>query len=98
MLIRTRFAETMQVHQVRFPDGARTQLTFFADPVRGAAYPPKDARWFIFSKDTGGDEVYQFYRYYLETRDGTLFTPGKARNSAPLFFNFHRPPAHISTP
>ena len=62
MLIRTRFAETVQVHQVRSPGGARTQLTFFSDPVRGAVYPPKDARWFIFSKDTGGDEFYQAKR------------------------------------
>src|SRR5256885_7168899 len=26
MLIRTRFAETVQLHQVRFPGGARTQI------------------------------------------------------------------------
>jgi len=87
MLIRTRFAETMQVHQVRLPGGARTQLTFFADPVRGAAYPPKDARWFIFSKDTGGDEFYQFYRYDLDTGVVTLLTDGKSRNSAAVFSN-----------
>src|SRR4051812_24583306 len=28
MLIRTRFADTLQVHHVAFPLGARTQLTF----------------------------------------------------------------------
>jgi len=97
MLIRTRFAETMQVHQVRLPGGARTQLTFFADPVRGAAYPPKDARWFIFSKDTGGDEFYQFYRYDLETGDVTLLTDGKSRNSAAVFSNSSDRLAYSST-
>ena len=97
MLIRTRFAETVQVHQVRFPGGARTQLTFLADPVRGAAYPPKDARWFIFSKDTGGDEFYQFYRYDLETGDVTLLTDGKSRNSAAVFSNSSDRLAYSST-
>ncbi|TLY39432.1 MAG: S9 family peptidase [Nitrospirae bacterium] len=97
MLIRTRFAETVQVHQVRLPGGARTQLTFFADPVRGAAYPPKDARWFIFSKDTGGDEFYQFYRYDLETGDVTLLTDGKSRNSAAVFSNSSDRLAYSST-
>src|SRR5258706_14554982 len=29
MLIVTRFADTPQVHQVKFPGGARTQITFF---------------------------------------------------------------------
>jgi len=97
MLIRTRFAETVQVHQVRLPGGARTQLTFFADPVRGAAYPPKDARWFIFSKDTGGDEFDQFYRYDLDTGDVTLLTDGKSRNSAAVFSNSGDRLAYSST-
>ena len=30
----TRFADTSQVHQVKFPGGARTQLTFFPDRSR----------------------------------------------------------------
>src|SRR5215207_1879256 len=30
MLIRTRFADAPQLHHVKFPLGARTQLTFFA--------------------------------------------------------------------
>src|ERR1035438_7354569 len=31
MLITTRFGDTAQVHQVKVPGGARTQLTFFPD-------------------------------------------------------------------
>src|SRR5271166_2675634 len=38
MLIVTRFAETFQVHLVKFPGGARTQLTFFKDRISGATY------------------------------------------------------------
>src|SRR6266404_4625630 len=38
MLISTRFADTSQVHLVKVPGGARTQLTFFKDSVTGATY------------------------------------------------------------
>jgi hypothetical protein len=40
MLVRTRFADTLQVHHVRQPMGVRRQLTFFPDSVAGAAFPP----------------------------------------------------------
>src|SRR5437660_12801266 len=40
MLITTRFGDTSQIHQVKFPGGARTQLTFFPDRVGGADYEP----------------------------------------------------------
>jgi len=35
MLIGTRFADTVQVHEVKMPGGARKQLTFFPDRVSG---------------------------------------------------------------
>src|SRR5687767_9511821 len=40
MLIGTRFGDTNQIHLVRFPGGARSQLTFFADSATGATYKP----------------------------------------------------------
>src|SRR5215467_10436198 len=40
MLISTRFADTNQIHLVKMPGGARTQLTFYADRVAGAAFSP----------------------------------------------------------
>src|SRR5947208_974437 len=40
VLITTRFGETMQVHAVAGPGAARRQLTFYADAVGGASYPP----------------------------------------------------------
>src|SRR5580693_10380346 len=51
MLIETRFADTAQVHQVKAPGGARTQLTFFPDRVGGAIYQPVDGKSFLFTKD-----------------------------------------------
>src|SRR5688500_19983475 len=40
MLIRTRFAESPQIHEVAMPMGARTQLTYYKDQVMAALYRP----------------------------------------------------------
>ena len=83
MLITTRFADTNQVHQVKFPGGARTQLTFFPDRVSSAAYEPVHGETFLFSKDVGGGEFFQLYLYDLKTGSITLLTDGKSRNTDP---------------
>ncbi len=83
MLIETRFADTAQVHQVKFPGGARTQLTFFPDRVAGAIYQPVNGESFLFVKDVGGGEFFQLYRYDFATGDITLLTDGKSRNTSP---------------
>jgi hypothetical protein len=49
MLIGTRFADTLQVHLVKFPGGARTQLTFFRDAARGASFQPANGESFIYT-------------------------------------------------
>jgi dipeptidyl aminopeptidase/acylaminoacyl peptidase len=85
MLIATRFADTYQVHMVKMPGGARTQLTFYPDRVAGALYPPTKDDFFVFSKDVGGGEFYQLYRYELATGNITLLTDGKSRNTDPVW-------------
>ncbi len=82
MLIETRFADTNQVHQVKFPGGARTQLTFFPDRIAGAAYEPVRGDSFLFVKDVGGGEFFQIYTYDLKTGNITLLTDGKSRNTS----------------
>lgn len=81
MIIATRFGDAPQLHQVKFPGGARTQLTFFPDPVGGASYQPADGRYVVFSKDVGGAEFFQKYRYDVATGGITLLTDGKSRNT-----------------
>jgi dipeptidyl aminopeptidase/acylaminoacyl peptidase len=81
MLIGTRFADVPQIHRVTTPGGARTQLTFYPDRVGGGWYEPKLGRYFVFSKDRGGDEFFQFYRYDWDTGNVTLLTDGKSRNT-----------------
>jgi dipeptidyl aminopeptidase/acylaminoacyl peptidase len=85
MLVTTRFADTNQVHVVRQPQGARTQLTFFPDRVSGAAFQPVQGRYFIFTKDVGGGEWFQLYRYDMDGGAITLLTDGKSRNESPVF-------------
>ena len=81
MLIITRFGDVPQVHHVKFPGGARTQMTFFPDRLRWASFGPSRSDYFLFSKDVGGGEWFQSYRYDLATGAITLITDGKSRNS-----------------
>src|SRR5438034_8726920 len=80
MIIGTRFGDAQQLHRVRSPGSDRTQLTFFPDPVSGASYQPTDGRYIVFTKDVGGAEFFQKYRYDVATGEITLLTDGKSRN------------------
>jgi dipeptidyl aminopeptidase/acylaminoacyl peptidase len=85
MLITTRFADTAQVHSVKMPGGARTQLTFYPDRVAEALYSSTKDDSFVFLKDIGGGEFFQLYRYDLPTGDVALLTDGKSRNTDPVW-------------
>ena len=87
ILIGTRFAETVQVHEVKAPGGARTQLTFFPDRVSGASYHPHAGDYFVISKDIGGGEWYQLFRYDCASGETTLLTDGKSRNLGAVWSN-----------
>ena len=87
MLIGTRFADTVQIHEVKMPGGARTQLTFFPDRVSGATYHPHAGDYFVFSKDIGGGEWFQLYRYDVGSREIVLLTDGKSRNLGATWSN-----------
>lgn len=79
ILISTRFANVPQLHRVEMPMGARTQISFEAEPVSGS-YAPEKGDVLVVGKDRGGDEYYQLYTL----ADGrlTLLTDGKSRNGA----------------
>jgi dipeptidyl aminopeptidase/acylaminoacyl peptidase len=80
MLIATRFGDTPQLHLVKMPGGERQQLTFFADAVANGTFHPNGGDYIVFSKDIGGGEWFQLYRYDMATGDVTLLTDGKSRN------------------
>jgi len=80
ILIATRFGDTPQLHLVSTPGGARHQLTFYPDAITNGRFHPNGGDYIVFSKDIGGGEWYQLYRYDLKTGEVTLLTDGKARN------------------
>lgn len=84
MLVSTRFGSTTQVHWVKSAGGARTQLTFYDEPITSVAVHPK-RNGFVFGKDNGGSEFYQLFWFDLDSREVRLLTDGKSRNSDPLF-------------
>jgi dipeptidyl aminopeptidase/acylaminoacyl peptidase len=81
MLIKTRFGETDQVHQLAGPGGARRQITFFQEPVTHVWVSP-DRRFngFLFAMDVGGSERYQIFSFDLETGRPEMFTDGRSKN------------------
>ena len=88
ILISTAFGNVYQIHEVRSPGGARTQLTFFPDGVSftaGAAYEPQ-GRYFVFRKDTsGGGEALQLFRYDVDSGRIALLTDGRSRHGMPTW-------------
>jgi dipeptidyl aminopeptidase/acylaminoacyl peptidase len=78
MLIATRFGNTNQIHEVKAPGAARTQLTFEPEPVGYAAILPSGDPTIVV-KDVGGAENFQIYR--LESGRLVLLTDGKSRHT-----------------
>jgi dipeptidyl aminopeptidase/acylaminoacyl peptidase len=86
ILISTAFGNVTQIHEVRSPGGARTQLTFFRDGVTGGASYEPGGRYFVFRKDTsGGKEATQLFRYELDSGRITMLTDGRSRHSVPVW-------------
>jgi len=82
LMISTRFGNAPQLHLVKSPGGARTQLTFADEPITNARYQPGEGRYFVFLRDTGGNEFGQLYRYDVQDGRITLLTDGgRSQNS-----------------
>jgi dipeptidyl aminopeptidase/acylaminoacyl peptidase len=97
MLISTRLANVSQIHLVKAPGAARTQLTFFPERSGGGLFDPENGDFFVFSRDAGGNEFYQLYRYDLADGNVTLLSDGKSRNTGPVWSNGGRWLAYGST-
>ena len=86
-LIGTRFGDTQQLHAVRAPMGARTQLTFEQEPILSAVINHNTgAPGMIYARDNGGDEQFQLYSYDLLMNETMLLTEGGGtRNERPVY-------------
>lgn len=77
--IKTRFADTQQIHRVRMPGGARTQLTYFREPI-GEVRRQERGRKIAFTMDRGGSEFSQIFLYDNDSGQSRMLTDGRSRN------------------
>jgi dipeptidyl aminopeptidase/acylaminoacyl peptidase len=73
MLISMRAGNVSQIHRVRSPGGPREQATSQTEPLTTASYDRRNGSYFLFLKDTGGNEFSQIYR---QDKEATLLTDG----------------------
>jgi dipeptidyl aminopeptidase/acylaminoacyl peptidase len=85
LLIRTRFAESPQLHEVGMPMGARTQLTFYRDPVSDGLYRPGDPQQLVYALNEGGAENLQLFLLDRRTGRARRFTDGTHRYTSPVW-------------
>jgi dipeptidyl aminopeptidase/acylaminoacyl peptidase len=86
MLVLTRFGQTTQIHSVAAPGAARFQLTFFDEPVGATiASPNPEIDAVVFSRDVGGNEMFQLHWMDLATGALRQITKDGTRNIQPVF-------------
>jgi len=76
--VKTRFADTYQLHRVRMPGGARTQLTWFEEPI-GEVQRQERGRKVAFTMDQGGSEDSQIFLLHADG-ESRMLTDGDSRN------------------
>ncbi len=80
IFVATRFGDVSQVHYVGHPGGARTQLTFFKEPVSGLSRQPGGSRM-VFTMDAGGSEFAQVFLFDPSGgAEPVMLTDGESRN------------------
>ncbi len=85
VLITTRFGNVASVHRVRQPLGARTQVTFEAEPILGAGFVPGTNDAMVELRDVGGNERYQIFRRDLKSGRITQLTDPASRTEGVTF-------------
>ena len=96
LLIGTRFAESAQLHEVAMPMGARTQVTFYRDPVGAGRYRPNDPSQLVYALNEGGAENFQLFLLDRKTGRAKRFTDGVHRYVSPLWSHGGRLLAYAS--
>lgn len=96
MYISTRFGDVSQIHRVDMAGGARTQVTFYNEPIGDVTRQP-GGRNIIFTRDAGGSEFSQVF--LLDPIDGTttMLTDGESRNRGVQWDRNGRRVAYTST-
>jgi len=83
ILVRMRLNNSNQLHLVKSPGAKPEPLTDFQDAVSNATFQPIKGEYLLFSRATGGDEVFRFYRLDLMTKSITPVSPEDERAEDP---------------
>jgi dipeptidyl aminopeptidase/acylaminoacyl peptidase len=75
MLVSRRLTATSQVHRVPSPGAPPEPLTDLPDAVAGASFQPATGSYFVFARAEGGNEVYRYHRFDLDSKSITPFSP-----------------------
>lgn len=87
VFISTRFGNTAQIHQVCFPMGDRKQLTFLDESPKEMVIEPKHGNYFLFTKDNGGNEFGQLYKFDFESKKTIQLTNDPKSQNGNCIFN-----------
>ncbi|MCP4301895.1 MAG: S9 family peptidase [Gammaproteobacteria bacterium] len=79
--VSTGFGDVDAIHRVDMPGGARHQITFYREPVRGVARQPGGKR-LLFTRDAGGSEFAQIFELNPSNGEAKMLTDGESRNTA----------------
>ncbi len=74
-------ASIAQLFRIAAPMAAPEQLTDTSDPVRKASYEPREGKYIVFARGSGGDEADKLYRLDLPGKQVTLLTDSNERHS-----------------
>ena len=94
--VTTRFGDVRQIHRVDMPGGARTQITFYDEPIGGVTRQPHGTK-LAFTRDAGGSEFSQIFMLDPEEGSATMLTDGESRNGAVVWDRDGRRIAYQST-
>ena len=85
ILVRVRHGDADQLHRVAEPGTPPEPLTDHADPVSAGRYEPRAGDWLLFTRATGGDEVYRIHRLEPGKGQSAPVSPEGRRASAPAW-------------
>jgi len=79
MIVSRRHNNTPQLFRVAKPGAPLELMTDYAEPVRSAQYEPRHGKFYVFGRDTGGNEVFRAYRRDVGSSDAIPVTPDNRR-------------------
>ncbi len=94
--VATGFGDVDSLHLVEMPGGARHQITFYREPVRGVTRRPGGPE-LLFTRDAGGSEFAQIFQLDPSSGEATMLTDGESRNTEVVWDRSGRRIAYQST-